>query len=74
VNVAAREYEGFEWIVTDPDQLGGEPAIRGTRFTVAFIRQTGPNDSRELPTSSPQSPAWTPDRGGVSVQHRDVSP
>ena len=29
----------YQWIVRDPELLGGKPAIRGTRFSVAFILQ-----------------------------------
>jgi uncharacterized protein (DUF433 family) len=29
--------EDYQWIVRDPDLLGGRPAIRGTRFSVAFL-------------------------------------
>jgi uncharacterized protein (DUF433 family) len=28
---------GFEYLVTNPDRLGGKPTIRGTRFSVSFI-------------------------------------
>lgn len=28
---------GFQYLVTNPDRLGGKPTIRGTRFTVSFI-------------------------------------
>ncbi len=27
----------YRWIVADPDLLGGKLAIRGTRFSVAFL-------------------------------------
>ena len=30
-------FKKFRWIVADPDLLGGKLAIRGTRFSVAFI-------------------------------------
>jgi uncharacterized protein (DUF433 family) len=29
--------KGYEWIVADPDLLGGKLAVRGTRFSVSFI-------------------------------------
>jgi uncharacterized protein (DUF433 family) len=29
----------YQWIVRDPELLGGKPAIRGTRFSVAFLLQ-----------------------------------
>jgi len=28
---------GYDWIVVDPDLLGGQPAIRGTRLSVAHV-------------------------------------
>lgn len=28
---------GYEWIVIHPDLLGGQPAIKGTRISVAHI-------------------------------------
>jgi uncharacterized protein (DUF433 family) len=32
-----RAYKNFQWIVADPELLGGKPAIRGTRLSVALI-------------------------------------
>jgi uncharacterized protein (DUF433 family) len=32
-----RRYKDYEWIVADPELLGGKPAIRGTRLSVALI-------------------------------------
>jgi uncharacterized protein (DUF433 family) len=32
-----RAYKNYEWIVADPELLGGKPAIRGTRLSVALI-------------------------------------
>jgi uncharacterized protein (DUF433 family) len=29
--------KGYQWIVSDPELLGGKLAIRGTRFSVSFI-------------------------------------
>jgi uncharacterized protein (DUF433 family) len=29
--------KGYQWIVADPDLLGGKLAVRGTRFSVSFI-------------------------------------
>ena len=30
-------YKDYQWIVSDPDLLGGKLAIRGTRFSASFI-------------------------------------
>lgn len=32
-----KPFKDYRWIVADPDLLGGKLAIRGTRFSVAFI-------------------------------------
>ncbi len=32
-----RQYRDYEWIVADPELLGGKLAIRGTRLSVALI-------------------------------------
>lgn len=32
-----RRYKEYEWIVADPELLGGKLAIRGTRLSVALI-------------------------------------
>jgi len=32
-----RAYKNYQWIVTDPDLLGGKLAIRGTRLSVSFL-------------------------------------
>jgi uncharacterized protein (DUF433 family) len=32
-----KAYRNYRWIVADPDLLGGKPAIRGTRLSVALI-------------------------------------
>ena len=32
-----RRYKDYEWIVADPDLLGGKLAIRGTRLSVELI-------------------------------------
>lgn len=29
----------YQWIICDPDLLGGKPAIRGTRLSVSFVLQ-----------------------------------
>jgi uncharacterized protein (DUF433 family) len=29
--------QGFRYLVTNPERLGGKPMIRGTRFSVPFI-------------------------------------
>ncbi len=28
---------GFRYLVTNPERLGGNPTIRGTRFSVSFV-------------------------------------
>jgi uncharacterized protein (DUF433 family) len=32
-----RRYKSYEWIVADPELLGGKLAIRGTRLSVSLI-------------------------------------
>ncbi len=32
-----RAYKSYKWIIADPEWLGGKPAIRGTRLSVALI-------------------------------------
>ena len=32
-----RAYKNFRWIIADPEWLGGKPAIRGTRLSVAHV-------------------------------------
>ena len=32
-----RSFRDYEWIVADPDLLGGKLAIKGTRLSVALI-------------------------------------
>ena len=32
-----RPYKNYEWIVADPELLGGKLAIRGTRLSVGLI-------------------------------------
>lgn len=34
---ALKSFKNFNWIVADPELLGGKLAIRGTRFSVSFI-------------------------------------
>jgi uncharacterized protein (DUF433 family) len=34
---ASKPFKNFQWIVADPELLGGKLAIRGTRFSVSFI-------------------------------------
>ena len=29
--------QGYQWIVTDSDLLGGQPAVKGTRLSVSHI-------------------------------------
>ena len=32
-----KAFKGYEWIVHHPDLLGGQPAVKGTRISVAQI-------------------------------------
>lgn len=32
-----KAYKQYRWIIADPEWLGGKPAIRGTRLSVAHI-------------------------------------
>jgi uncharacterized protein (DUF433 family) len=32
-----RPYKNYQWIVYHPDLLGGKPAIKGTRISVALV-------------------------------------
>ena len=32
-----KPFRNFQWIVADPDLLGGKLAVRGARFSVSFI-------------------------------------
>lgn len=32
--------EGYKWIVHDPDLLGGKPAIKGMRISVALVLES----------------------------------
>jgi uncharacterized protein (DUF433 family) len=33
----AAAYQSYKWIVRDPDLLGGQLAVRGTRLSVSFV-------------------------------------
>jgi uncharacterized protein (DUF433 family) len=35
--VQPRPYKQYRWIIADPEWLGGKPAVRGTRLSVAHI-------------------------------------
>ncbi len=37
VTAEIKPYRNYSWIVADPDLLGGQLAVRGTRFSVSFI-------------------------------------
>lgn len=39
-----RPYKDYEWIVADPELLGGRLAIRGTRLSVEIILECLAND------------------------------
>ena len=32
-----KTFKGYEWIVHHPDLLGGQPAVKGTRISVAQV-------------------------------------
>lgn len=32
-----KAYRNYQWIVRDPDLLGGKLAVRGTRLSVSFV-------------------------------------
>ena len=36
---APKTLPGYKWIVHDPDLLGGKPAIKGVRISVALVLQ-----------------------------------
>ena len=36
-NSQPKAYKNYRWIIADPEWLGGKPAIRGTRLSVALI-------------------------------------
>jgi uncharacterized protein (DUF433 family) len=52
---------GFQWIVADPDLLGGQPAVKGTRLSVSHILaclsegMTGEDIARDYPGFPPES-------------------
>lgn len=43
-NWQPRQYKDYEWIVADPELLGGKLAIRGTRLSVDLILECLSND------------------------------
>ena len=36
-----KPFKNFQWIVADPELLGGKLAVRGTRFSVSFTLACG---------------------------------
>jgi uncharacterized protein (DUF433 family) len=52
---------GYQWIVTDPDLLGGQPAVKDTRLSVSHILaclaegMTGEEIARDYPGFPPES-------------------
>jgi len=52
---------GYQWIVADPDLLGGSPAVKGTRLSVAHILaclaegMTGEDIAHDYPGFPPES-------------------
>ena len=39
-NTPPKLVQGYQWIVHDPDLLGGKPAIKGTRISVALVLES----------------------------------
>lgn len=37
MSAAIQTVPGYQWIVVDPDLLGGQPAVKGTRLSVSHI-------------------------------------
>ena len=37
MNEPIKTVPGYQWIVADPDLLGGQPAVNGTRLSVSHI-------------------------------------
>lgn len=37
MNYEPKPFKDFQWIVADPDLLGGKPTVRGTRLSVSLI-------------------------------------
>jgi uncharacterized protein (DUF433 family) len=35
-----KNISGYAWIVQSPDLLGGQPTIKGTRLSVAFVLES----------------------------------
>jgi uncharacterized protein (DUF433 family) len=54
---------GYQWIVADPDLLGGQPAVKDTRLSVSHILaclaegMTGEEIARDYPGFPPESVA-----------------
>ncbi len=35
-----KNYPGYNWIIVDPQMLGGSPTIKGTRLSVELVLQS----------------------------------
>ena len=52
---------GYDWIVADPDLLGGQPTVKGTRLSVSHILaclsegMNGEDIARDYPGFVPES-------------------
>ena len=56
-----KSIQGYQWIVTDSDLLGRQPAVKGTRLSVSHILaclaegMTGEDIERDYPGFPPES-------------------
>ena len=56
-----RTVPGYQWLVVDPDLLGGQPAVKGTRLSVAHILaclaegMSGEDIAKDYPGFPPES-------------------
>jgi uncharacterized protein (DUF433 family) len=58
---AIKPLSGYRWIVVDPDLLGGQPTVKGTRLSVSHIlaclaeNMTPDEISQDYPGFPPES-------------------
>jgi len=61
VTEAIKTVPGYQWIVVDPDLLGGQPAVKATRLSVSHILaclaegMSGEDIARDYPGFPPES-------------------